>query len=263
MVSPLSARALAHTYPGDVLALDGVDLELQPRELLGVIGPNGSGKSTLLRLLAGLLPLQRGEVLVAGRPLAELPPRERAQLIGVVPQALSSVPEVTVESFVLGGRYARIARWRGATAKDARAVGYALAACDTETLGARRLADLSGGQRQRVLVARALAQEAQILLVDEPTAALDLEHQVRVFDLLARLADNDRAVIVVTHDVNLASQFADRVMLLDRGRVVASGPPGDVLRQQVLEPVYGPHLHYGRMPPPDGRAFVLPWMARP
>jgi iron complex transport system ATP-binding protein len=198
---------------------------------------------------------------VGGRPLAELPPRERAQLIGVVPQSLESLPEVTVESFVLGGRYTRISRWHGALARDHRAVGYALAASDAEGLGARRLQELSGGQRQRVLVARALAQEAQILLVDEPTAALDLEHQVRVFDLLARLAANDRSVLVVTHDVNLASQFASRVVLLDAGRVVARGAPADVLRREVLEPVYGRHLHFGRMPPPDGRPFVLPWMS--
>ena len=261
MVSPLTASGLQHEYPGGVTALRGVDLQLQPRELLVVIGPNGSGKSTLLRLLGGLLPVQQGEVAVDGQPLSALSPRDRAQLIGVVPQSLESLPEVTVESFVLGGRYTRISRWRGALARDLRAVGYALAASDAEGLGGRRLRELSGGQRQRVLVARALAQEAQILLVDEPTAALDLEHQVRVFDLLARLAAHDRSVLVVTHDVNLASQFASRVVLLDAGRVAASGAPAEVLRREVLEPVYGRHLFFGHMPPPDSRPFVLPWMS--
>ncbi len=262
-MSPLLGRSLRHVYPGEVLALADVDLELLPRELLVVIGPNGSGKSTLLRLLAGLLAPQQGEVLLEGQALSSLPPRERARRLAVVPQSLASLPEVTVETFVLGGRYARIDRFRGATARDLRAVGYALAACDVDGLQRRRLADLSGGQRQRVLVARALAQEAGILLVDEPTAALDLEHQVRVFELLARLADNDRAVLVVTHDVNLASQFADRVVLLDAGAVVAAGTPAQVLTREVLSPVYGRHLHFGRMPPPDGRPFVLPWIAPP
>jgi iron complex transport system ATP-binding protein len=124
------------------------------------------------------------------------------------------------------------------------------------------MTELSGGQRQRVLVARALASRAPTLLVDEPTAALDLEHQLRVFALLARLADGGRSVLVVTHDVNLASQFAARVALLDRGRVAACGSPDAVLRREVLEPVYGRHLHYGRLPGPDARPFVLPWMER-
>lgn len=261
MVTPLSASGLVFDHPGPIRAVDGVDVVLHERELLVVIGPNGSGKSTLLRLLAGLLVAQQGQVTVKGRPLSALSTLERAHLLAVVPQSLAALPEVTVERFVLSGRYARIGRWRGPQADDDLAVRDALAAADVDGLGGRHLPDLSGGQRQSALIARALAQKAEILLVDEPTASLDLNHQLEVFALLGRLSEAGRAAIVVTHDLNLASQFADRVALMNAGRVVAVGPPAEVLRQEVLAPVYGTELHYGRMPPPDGRPFVLPWRA--
>ncbi len=260
MVSSLRGDDLVYEHPGPVRAVDGVSLELRPGELLVILGPNGSGKSTLLRLLGGLLRPARGSVLCDGRSMSSIGLRERARMLAVVPQSLATMPETSVAAFVTGGRYARISPWRGPQARDARAIGYALEAADVGDLGNRRMTDLSGGQRQRVLVARALAQEAQVLLVDEPTAALDLEHQVRVFAMLARLADHERSVLVVTHDVNLASQFADRVLLLAGGRLVAGGVPDEVLRREVLEPVYGPHLHFGRMPPPDQRPFVIPWL---
>jgi iron complex transport system ATP-binding protein len=260
VVSTLRGEDLVYDHPGPVRAVDGVSLELRAGELLVVLGPNGSGKSTLLRLLGGLLRPTQGRVSCNGQPLESLGLRERARTIAVVPQSLAALPETSVAAFVTGGRYARISAWRGPQPRDGRAVGYALDAADVGGLGHRRMTDLSGGQRQRVLVARALAQEAQVLLVDEPTAALDLEHQVRVFAMLARLADHERSVLVVTHDVNLASQFADRVLLLAGGRLVAGGAPDEVLRREVLEPVYGPHLHFGRMPPPDARPFVIPWL---
>jgi len=258
MVSALAAAGLHFTFEGDVRAVAGVDLLLEDGELLVVLGPNGSGKSTLLRLLAGLLAPDRGEVLLDGAPLGRLAARERARRLAVVPQALAALPETTVEAFVLDGRYARIDRWRGSQPEDHRAVREALAAAEVSELAGRALPDLSGGQRQRVLVARALAQQAPRLLVDEPTAALDLQHQLHVFELLQRLAREGRAVLVVTHDANLASQFADRVALLHEGRLAALGPPRQVLRREVLEPVYGPHLHFGALP--DGTPFVLPWL---
>jgi len=260
VVSALAARRLGFAYDGGPRAVDGVDLAVEEGELLVVLGPNGSGKSTLLRLLAGLLRPQEGAVLVDGAPVAALAPRERARRLAVVPQALAALPDLSVEAFVLAGRYARMGRWSGARAADRQAVREALEAADVAALGARPLAELSGGQRQCVLVARALAQQAQRLLVDEPTAALDLQHQLRVFELLARLACEGRAVLVVTHDANLASQYASRVALLHGGRLRALGRPDEVLRREVLEPVYGPHLHFGALP--DGRPFVLPWMGR-
>jgi iron complex transport system ATP-binding protein len=253
----LSGSGLGLTYPGGVRALDGVDLQLHASELLVVTGPNGSGKSTLLRALAGLQAVDAGSSQLDGRPLAEHSPGDRARRLAWVPQQLTALSDLTVERFVLAGRYARIDRWNGPTRKDLDAVQLALAATDTAELGARTLSALSGGQRQRVLLARALAQEPQVLLVDEPTNALDATHQVAVFKLIAGLAGHGRGVLVVTHDLNLASQFATRMLLLAEGRVVTEGAPEEVLTPEVLCPVYGNDLHFGRSA--DGRPFVLPW----
>ncbi|MCB9897179.1 MAG: ABC transporter ATP-binding protein [Planctomycetes bacterium] len=260
MVNLLEGRGLAFEHPGGIRAVDGISLGVARSELVVVCGPNGSGKTTLVGLLAGLLVPLAGEVRLEGRSLTGLPLRERAQLLARVPQELRALPDVSVSDFVLAGRYARIDRWRGPTRKDADAVRFALEASDVADLGRRSMQALSGGQRQRVLLARALAQEAQVLLVDEPTNGLDPEHQVRVMELVAGLACHARAVVVVTHDLNLASQFATRIVLVDAGRVVIDAPPADVLRREVLEPVYGSALHYGAMPAPDGRPFVLPWL---
>lgn len=248
----LSARGVAYDYPGPLRALDGVDVELRTGELAVAIGPNGSGKSTLVKILAGLLVPSRGEVRIDGRPLSGLVPRERALRVAVVPQFLPALPDVLVADFVLSGRYARLSRWRTASIEDRRAAEDALTACDAADLAGRSMTELSGGQRQRVLVARAVAQEAAVLLVDEPTNALDPEHQIRTFDLLAQLSTRERAVLVVTHDMNLAGQYATRLVLLDAGRVVADGPPERVLVRSVLEPVYGPHLYYGVWPDGPG-----------
>ena len=261
----LEARAVVHEYPGPIRALDGVDLELRPGELVAVIGPNGSGKSTLVRVLGGIVAPTSGEVRLRDRDVASLPPRERARSIAVVPQFLPALPEIKVEDFVASGRYARIPRFGSATAADREAVGRGLAACDAADLKDRAMAELSGGQRQRVLLARALAQEAPVLLVDEPTSGLDPEHQIRILDLAAAIGGaaetgaGPRAALIVTHDLNLAGQYASRVVLLDRGRVVADGPVESVLRREVLEPVYGQKLYYGTWPsgPGAGRPYVL------
>jgi len=258
----LEAQGVSFEYPGPRLAVDDVTLTVEREQVLVVCGPNGSGKSTLLRLLAGLALPTSGEVRLAGESVAGMNARLRAQALALVPQQLPMLPQVTVGAFVLAGRYARIDRWRGPAARDKTAVELALAASDAGDLIERPMSELSGGQRQRVLVARALAQEAQLLLIDEPTNALDPEHQVRVFDLIAELGRNKRAVVVVTHDLNLASQFATSILLMKDGRIVHAGTPAEVLRPEVLAPVYGEHLHYGAMPAPDGRPFVLPWLSR-
>jgi ABC-type cobalamin/Fe3+-siderophores transport system ATPase subunit len=233
-----------------------------------VIGPNGSGKSTLVKVIGGLLQPDAGSVHFHGRPIAELPPRERARHIAFVPQFLPALPEVSVFDFVTSGRYAHVERHGlagallGASAgpRDKPIVESALAACDVVDLGERGMAEISSGQRQRVMIARAIAQEGAVLLVDEPTNALDPEHQIGVFELLAKLRTESRAALVVTHDLNLAGQYATRLVLLDEGRVVAQGRPADVLVRSVLEPVYGENLFFGTWPPSSGKSgpFVLP-----
>ncbi|MDP6540448.1 MAG: ABC transporter ATP-binding protein [Planctomycetota bacterium] len=257
----LAARALVHDYPGPLRAVDGVDLDLAAGELAAIIGPNGAGKSTLLKLCCGLLAPSGGEVSLDGTPLGAIAPRERARRVAFVPQSLAAVPEVAVAHFVLGGRYGHLRRWSRSTPGDLAVVADAMAAADVAELGERPLARVSGGQLQRVLIARALAQQASSLLVDEPTSSLDPEHQLAIFALLERLAGEGRAVAVVTHDLNLASQFASRIVVLQDGCIVASATPDEVLRAEVLEPVYGAHFRYGRLPARGGgeRPFVLPW----
>ncbi|MDF1799451.1 MAG: ABC transporter ATP-binding protein [Planctomycetota bacterium] len=264
----LEFKDVSFEYGGDandrgLRALDGVDGYLRRGELVAVLGPNGAGKSTLVRLLAGLAQPLGGSVHLAGKPLERLGHRERAREVALVPQHLDRVPEMHVGDFVLGGRYAHLGPWRKHTAADHAATEAAFRGCDIEGLEGRLLSTLSGGQRQRALIARALAQESPILLVDEPTNSLDPRHQLAIFELLADLAAADRAVLVVTHDLNLASQFATRLVLMDEGRIVAQGPAEVVLRREVLEPVYGDGLTYGELDAAGGlrRPFVLPWRA--
>jgi iron complex transport system ATP-binding protein len=263
MVTRIEARDLAHTYPDGTRALDGVRLALEGGELLAVIGPNGSGKSTLLRCLAGLLAPSSGDVLLDGANVRALTPRQRARSLAVVPQYLPALPELAALDFVLGGRYAHAPRFAGVRPADLQASRAALERADAADLAERSMGALSGGQRQRVLFARALAQEAGLVLLDEPTSFLDPRHQLAAFALIASACRGTRAALVVTHDLNLASQFATRLALLDRGRLVAQGAPEEILRPEVLEPVYGPCLYFGRMQGAgSGSVFVLPWAAR-
>lgn len=248
----LSARELAFTWPSAARggpaprAVDGISLELSAGEWLALVGPNGSGKSTLLRLCAGLDAPHSGSVRIDGDDLATLAPRERARRVALLPQSLPTVPPVRVRDVVLTGRYAHVRGPASIGAADARAVESALERCDVADLAERALHELSGGQRQRVLLARALAQEAGVLLVDEPTSSLDPEHQIGVCELLADLARAGCAVLVVMHDLVLASQYATRIALLDRGRLVRAGALADVLTPDVLAPVYGRELLFTR-----------------
>lgn len=263
MVSGLRGDALAFDYPGTPRAVDGVDAVVEAGEMVAVIGPNGSGKSTLLKLLAGILAPKDGRVLFGGEPVSGLRPKERARRIAVIPQTIRGLPDVEVETFVMGGRYGHFARFRGPSPHDHEVVRHALEQADASEFTERLLHQLSGGQQQRVLIARALAQEAELLLVDEPTTSLDPSHQLMVFELLARLTDAERGVLVVTHDLNLASQFADRIVLMENGRVRATGDAAAVLRPEVLEPVYGPHFFYGSLDVEGAgpRPFVVPTLS--
>jgi iron complex transport system ATP-binding protein len=275
MVTPpalVEARAVAYAYSSRAAprgadappAVDGIDLAIAPGALVCLLGPNGSGKSTLLKLLGGLLRPARGEVRLAGAPIDAMAPRERARRVALVPQYLPTLADVHVTDFVAAGRYAHLGFWRDHTARDRDAVRRALSEADAADLGDRLLTELSGGQRQRVLVARALAQEADLLLFDEPTASLDPDHQVRTFALIAELlarpagGSAGRAAVVATHELSLASRFATHAVLMDAGTVRAAGAPAEILTRAVLEPVYGPHLWFGAAGP--GRPVVVPWL---
>ena len=258
----LQANAVSFRYDQAQDVVTGVDFAAEAGEVICVLGPNGAGKSTLLRILAGLLSPRTGSVELSGEPVTRFSAKARAREIALVPQALYSLPDLTVRDFVSQGRYAYRTLFRPENAADRGAVEQALVEADLLSLDARPMNALSGGQRQRALVARALAQEPRIVLVDEPTNSLDPRHQVQVFRVIAGLGCAGRAAVVVTHDLNLASQFASRIVLMDGGRVVANGSVHEVLKPEVLKPVYGDDLAFGQMHVSgwnEERPFVLPW----
>ena len=236
----LRGRGLSFTHPRAAeAAVRGVSLSVSPESLLAVVGPNGAGKTTLMKLLSGSLPPQEGGVTLDDRPLASLGDRERALAIAVVPQAEPSPFPITVREMVGMGRYAHLGRWQRSGNRDRAVVERAMARCAVAEFADRQLGQLSGGERQRARIARALAQEAPVLLLDEPTAGLDLRYRMEVFDLLRQLRTAGLGVLVITHDINLAARFADLLLLLDRGLTRARGAPDEVLTRESLEAIYG------------------------
>ncbi len=261
-VEALSAQDVHLTYANGAHALDGAALSVAHGEFVAIIGPNGSGKSSLLRVLAGLQDFDSGTVLLDGAPAGPLPPAERARRVALVPQALQVLPGYSVDDFVLMGRYAHLAGWRLFSKHDHEVARECLRRVDALQFATREMDQMSGGERQRVLIARALAQEARTILLDEPTSALDLKHQLGVYDLIHDMHRAGRTVVVVTHDLNLASQYAARLLLMRGGRIVRSGPPSEVLRPEVLEEVYEARLAYGEFKETvsgGARPWVLPW----
>ncbi len=239
-LAALSAEDLSFGYT-EKPVLDGVGLELNEGEMLGIIGPNGSGKSTLLGLLCGLLSPTRGRVILRGRPLSTYSPDAVAQVMGVVPQTPQLAPGFTVLETVLSGRFALMGRRLFENEEDHRAADRALAMTGLSELGERPAGELSGGERQRLALARALAAEPGLLLLDEPTSALDLDHQLKTMAMLENAClEEGLGVCQVSHDLNLASLFCDRLLLLGRGRrPLALGRPEDVLTPELLEAAYG------------------------
>jgi iron complex transport system ATP-binding protein len=221
------------------LAVDEASLRVEPADFCALIGPNGSGKSTLLKLLLGVLRPTSGTVNYLDRPAAECDRRIMAQQIGVVPQLEEMLFPFTVRELVAMGRYPHLGAWQRERDQDRAAIERAMQRCDVAALADRSVLNLSGGERQRVRVARALAQEPRSLVLDEPTAALDIGHEMALFELLAELrAVDDVTVVAATHNVNLAGRFASQVALFDRGRTVAFGASADVLTSERISAVY-------------------------
>ena len=219
--------------------VDGVSLKLSPGELICVVGPNGAGKSTLLRLIVGLLKPITGRIELNRRPLDEYSPIERAQLVAYLPQSPGAPAGLSVEDLVRLGRHPHRRFGLFESTDDMSVVASAISLTRMNEFAERALTTLSGGEAQRAHLSAALAQEPRLLVLDEPTANLDLLHQLRIFGLLRSLADNQQiAVIAVTHDLNTARSFADRVLLLDGGRPAAFGTPQQVLTTERLESVY-------------------------
>lgn len=222
------------------IAVDTLTLTLNTGEITAIIGPNGAGKSTLLRALNGQIP-KSGSILIDGQRLERLNRRSISRRIAVVAQEAELRFPVTVLEFVLGGRFAWAtnAGWGWETERDLQVAEAVLRETDLTDLSDRLMNELSGGERQRALMARALTTEAPILLLDEPTANLDLSHQATLLSLVRNRCDRHQAAaLVVTHDINLAAQFADKILLMKQGKTVHSGRPEDVLTPHILQEVF-------------------------
>lgn len=239
-MSLLSAANLSYRYGDDPEVLKGIDISLEQGDFLGVIGPNGSGKSTLIRALCGGLQPTSRAVSLLGRPLSAFTHREVAQRIAVIPQDTEIAFDFTAEEIITMGRLPHLRRFQSLRRRDLDVIDEAMLHTDTAHLRDRPVTALSGGERQRVIIARALAQEPQILLLDEPTSHLDLRHQVEVFRLLHSLnIEKGLAILCVTHDINVATAYCREICILDRGRIVASGLPGEVITAERIYEVYG------------------------
>ena len=243
MTSRLELHDVVAGYPGQTgvaAVLQGVSLHVEPGEMLALIGPNGAGKSTLLRVAGGVLRPERGQALMDGSDLASLGARARARRIAVVPQD-SPVPSgLFVHEMVALGRTPYLRLLLGQTRQDREAVEWAIAAAGIDRLAHRPIDELSGGERQRVILARALAQQPRLLLLDEPTANLDLHHQVAMLELVRGLSrEHALGVVASVHDLQLAALYCDRVVLLNRGRIVSQGVPETVLTEELLLQTFG------------------------
>jgi iron complex transport system ATP-binding protein len=217
-----------------------VSFSLRSGKIVAVLGANGAGKTTLLKSLNGSLPVSKGEILLEGKSLNEFSRREIARRIAVIAQENETKFPVSAQEFVLAGRFAHGNAFGWETESDWQIARDVLAVCDLANYETRLMNELSGGERQRIVLARALATEAKILLLDEPTANLDLAHQAMMFRLVReRCAHFASAAVLITHDLNLASEFADEIILLEKGKIAAKGNPEDVLTEEILQTVFG------------------------
>lgn len=249
----LDISGLQYRYGGKCV-LDGVDLQVRPGEVVSLVGPNGAGKSTLLKCLNRILRPHAGSVTLDGQPLNAMSRRQLAQRVAYVPQQTAAAMALNVADMVALGR----APYRGSAgaAHDFGIVADALERLDLQALALRSYDQLSGGERQRVLLARALAQQAQFLLLDEPTSDLDLRHQVQAMSIARALAQQQGAgILIAIHDLGLASRFSDRLVMLHQGRNVAQGPWQEVLTPANIATVYGIGAVVGQA---DGMPYVIP-----
>jgi ABC-type cobalamin/Fe3+-siderophores transport system ATPase subunit len=243
---------------GDRLVLRDVSLSVAAGEVVGVIGPNGSGKSTLIRVITRLLPARAGRVLLGGRPVERYGVAELARTVAVVPQGATLPEGFTGLEVALLGRTPHLRLLQTESRRDVAIARAALARCDALRLADQRVGEMAGGERQRLLVARALAQQPRLLLLDEPTAHLDLTHQAALCALVVeRCREDGLAALFVLHDLTLAAQFCDRLVLLGEGRVLAEGAPDAVLQPERLARAYGGPVSV-LMHPRTGRPVVVP-----
>jgi iron complex transport system ATP-binding protein len=258
----LGSIRLDATYPAiEGLVLQQLSLSIADRDVVALVGPNGSGKSTLLRALGRVLRPKGGTVYLDGKSMREWPTREVARRLALLPQGPTLANDLTVEELVRLGRSPHQGILGLPTREDEDAVRWAIAETGISGMAGRRMSALSGGERQRVWVAMALAQEPQVLLLDEPTTFLDLNHQLEVLDLIRYLnREHGITVVMVLHDLNQACRYARRVVMLSRGQVYADGPPSEIVSPETLREVFGVEARV--MPGPDGIELIIVPMER-
>ena len=254
---PISVQEVTYRYRGNGWQLYPASFSLKPGEIVGIIGPNGSGKSTLLRIAAGIIRPSTGRVIVAGRDMADMSRREIAASIGFLPQDTGGYLDYLVEEAVAMGRFPHLKGAGFLCPHDISVVERCLIETDTEAYRGRSINQLSGGERQRVMLASVLAQEPDLLLLDEPTSALDIHHQVKIFTLISRLVQEGMGAAVVTHDLNMASLFSDRLLLMKQGKIIYRGRPEEILNADILHESYGEGIEITQHPK-NGRPMVFP-----
>ena len=251
------AQATAAYGRGAREAVSQATLGVREGELVAVTGPNGAGKTTLLRVASGALGLEKGEARLYGRPLREMDAREIARSLAVVAQRDTVAFGFTVRDVVMMGRAPHQTGWMRAGDRDREVVLEAMRRCDVDALAERKVTELSGGEQKRVAIARALAQEPKVLLLDEPAAFLDVRHQIDLYELLAEETKKGRACVVVMHDLNAAAQYADKIVLMKAGRIVATGAVEEVMTYARLKEAFDADLYVG-VNEITGDRFFLP-----
>ncbi|MDE2933993.1 MAG: heme ABC transporter ATP-binding protein [Chloroflexota bacterium] len=256
--SPASVDAQAVSFSVEAKTLlDRVDMRAERGQFVGLIGPNGAGKSTLLRTLSGVVRPQEGAVWLEGSDLAAMAARDVAAMLALVPQIAPYTQGFTAFELVLMGRYPHLGRFEVEGQADDRIAEKAMRLTETEEFATRTLETLSGGERQRVFLARALAQQPRILLLDEPTSNLDILHQLTILGLVRQLVDDGLTAIAAIHDLNLAARYCDRLVLIGNGAVVTEGQPEDVLTPETIESAFGVRAAVYRDPATDALAVSL------
>ena len=251
----LTVEGISCGYRGGDVLMD-IRMELVRGDFIGVIGPNGSGKSTLIRALSGTLPVNAGRIGLFGEELSRLSRKEIARRIAVIPQDTAIYFAFSVMEAILMGRTPHLGRFQSRSKRDVEIARQAMVQTDTRYLKDRRIDELSGGERQRVIIARALAQEPELLLLDEPTSHLDINHQVEVFDLLRHLnEEQELSILCVSHDLNFSAEYSKRILLLKEGRVFAYGSPREILTAENIKEVYGAEVLVEESP-----AGGAPWV---
>jgi len=255
VAAPLLAAREVRVDLGGTPVLRRVDLDVLPGEVVGLLGPNGAGKSTFLRAATRLAPLVSGSIEITGRPLTQIGRRELARAVAVVQQLPEAPASMSVEELVLLGRNPHLGLLGRESAHDYEVAADAMRRAGCEEFAGRPLHTLSGGQRRRAFLARALAQEPRLLLLDEPNANLDVQAQAEAFELLRQLARDGVGVLVAVHDLTLAAAYCDRAVLLVDGRVIASGTPAEVVTPDIVARVYGDRVMV--IPHPQGGAPIV------